>query len=67
MADMKRFAAAVLLLIAAFAAIEERIRANTEAVLDASRRRGVRPREAATELATERVRRAMQTRRFSVY
>jgi glutamate dehydrogenase (NAD(P)+) len=52
---------------AAFAAIEERIRANTEAVLDASRRRGVRPREAAVTLASERVRRAMQTRRFSIF
>jgi glutamate dehydrogenase (NAD(P)+) len=52
---------------AAFAAIEERIRANTEAVLDASRRRSVRPREAAVALATERVRRAMQTRRFSIF
>ena len=52
---------------AAFAAIEERIRANTEAVLEASRRRGVLPREAAVDLASERVRRAMQTRRFSIF
>jgi glutamate dehydrogenase (NAD(P)+) len=52
---------------AAFAAIEERIRANTEAVLEAAQRRGVRPREAAVALASERVRRAMQTRRFSIF
>jgi glutamate dehydrogenase (NAD(P)+) len=52
---------------AAFAAIEERIRANTEAVIDAARRRNVRPREAAVALAGDRVRRAMQTRRFSIY
>jgi glutamate dehydrogenase (NAD(P)+) len=52
---------------AAFAAIEERIRANTQAVLDAVQKRGVRPREAAVALAAERVRRAMQTRRFSIF
>jgi glutamate dehydrogenase (NAD(P)+) len=52
---------------AAFAAIEERIRANTEVVLEAVQKRGVRPREAAVALATERVRRAMQTRRFSIF
>jgi glutamate dehydrogenase (NAD(P)+) len=52
---------------AAFAAIEERIRANTEAVLEAVQSRGVRPREAAVALASERVRRAMQTRRFDIF
>jgi glutamate dehydrogenase (NAD(P)+) len=52
---------------AAFAAIEERIRANTEAVLGAVQSRGVLPREAAVDLASERLRRAMQTRRFSIY
>ena len=52
---------------AAFAAIEERIRANTEAVLETSRRQGVRPREAAVALAVERVRRSMQARRFSIF
>jgi glutamate dehydrogenase (NAD(P)+) len=52
---------------AAFAAIEERVRANTEAVLEAARKRGVRPREAAVALASERVHRAMQTRRFSIF
>jgi glutamate dehydrogenase (NAD(P)+) len=52
---------------AAFAAIEERIRANTEAVLEASARRGVLPRQAAVDLAAERVRRAMATRRWSIF
>jgi glutamate dehydrogenase (NAD(P)+) len=52
---------------AAFAAIEEKIRANTAAVLDAVRARGVSPRQAATELATERVKRAMGYRRFSIF
>jgi glutamate dehydrogenase (NAD(P)+) len=51
---------------AAFDAIEERIRANTEAVLEAAARRQVLPRSAALELATERVRAAMATRRFRV-
>jgi glutamate dehydrogenase (NAD(P)+) len=52
---------------AAFAAIAERIRHNTEAVLQAARRRGVLPRQAAVELAGERVRRAMATRRWSIF
>jgi glutamate dehydrogenase (NAD(P)+) len=52
---------------AAFAAIEERIRANVEAVLEAARRRSVLPREAAVDLALERVRRVMATRRFSIF
>ena len=51
---------------AAFSAIEEKIRVNTMAVLDAVRARGVSPRQAATELATERVKRAMSYRRFSI-
>jgi glutamate dehydrogenase (NAD(P)+) len=51
---------------AAFAAIEEKIRTNTTAVLDAVRARGVSPRQAAMELVTERVKRAMSSRRFSI-
>lgn len=51
---------------AAFAAIEEKIRANTGAVLDAVRANGVSPRRAALELATARVKRAMSYRRFSI-
>jgi len=49
---------------AAFQAIEEKIRANTAAVLDAASRRGMLPREAARELASERVVAAMALRRF---
>jgi glutamate dehydrogenase (NAD(P)+) len=52
---------------AAFAAIAERIRHNTEAVLQAARRQGVLPRQAAVELACGRVRRAMATRRWSIF
>ena len=50
---------------AAFAAIEERIRSNTEAVLDATTARRITPRAAARELATRRVTEAMTYRRFS--
>jgi glutamate dehydrogenase (NAD(P)+) len=52
---------------AAFDAIEERICANTEAVLADSRRRGVLPGQAAVELATARVRKAMTLRRWSIF
>lgn len=52
---------------AAFAAIEERIRDNTEQVLVAAERAGVVPRRAAEELALSRVRRAMATRRWSLF
>jgi glutamate dehydrogenase (NAD(P)+) len=47
----------------AFAVIEEKIRANTRAVLERVSA-GVLPRAAAIELATQRVRRAMQWRRW---
>jgi len=52
---------------AAFRAIEERIRANTEAVLADAARRGVPTRRAAVDLAVARVRRAMDTRRWSIF
>ena len=52
---------------AAFDAIAERVRANTEQVLRESERRGVLPREAAVDLAVSRVRRAMGWRRWSVF
>jgi glutamate dehydrogenase (NAD(P)+) len=52
---------------AAFAAIEEKIRANTAAVLDAAKARRIRPRQAALDLATGRIRQAMSYRRFSVF
>jgi glutamate dehydrogenase (NAD(P)+) len=50
---------------AAFAAIEEKVRANTGAVLDAVRARRVSPRRAAIDLAIAQVKRAMSYRRFS--
>ncbi len=50
----------------AFQAIEEKIRANTEAVLAAARVRGCAPRTAAVELAQRRVYSAMELRRFSI-
>ncbi len=52
---------------AAFDAIQERIRANTEAVLRDSRSRGVLPAQAAIDLATTRVRAAMALRRWSIF
>jgi glutamate dehydrogenase/leucine dehydrogenase len=48
----------------AFAAIDEKIRANMEAVLTEVERTRVAPRAAATALALARVRRAGQTRRW---
>lgn len=52
---------------AAFAAIAEKVSANTEAVLAAAQARGIPPREAAFELAVKRVKKAMSARRFSVF
>ena len=52
---------------AAFDAIAERIRANTAAVLESAKQRRVLPRQAAVDLARERVRRAMATRRWSIF
>ena len=49
---------------AALALIDEKIRANIEAMLEEVRRTGALPRIAALSLATERVRRAMRTRRW---
>jgi glutamate dehydrogenase (NAD(P)+) len=49
---------------AAFAYIDERIRANTRAVLEASRRDGAVSRRAALALAERRVRAAADTRRW---
>ena len=49
---------------AALALIDEKIRANTEAVLDEVKRTGALPRTAAMLLATERVERAMRIRRW---
>lgn len=49
---------------AAFAAIEEKIRANTAALLQAVRSSGALPRAAALALAKARIARAMATRRW---
>ena len=51
---------------AAFEAIAEKIRANTEAVLNESKGRQVLPRQAAVDLAEGRVRKAMLYRRFNL-
>jgi glutamate dehydrogenase (NAD(P)+) len=50
----------------AFDAIAEKIRANTAAVLGEAAARRVLPREAAVELATRGVRKAMGRRRFGI-
>jgi glutamate dehydrogenase (NAD(P)+) len=50
----------------AFEAIAERIRANTEEILREVGERNVMPREAATAIATGRVKEAMSYRRFSL-
>lgn len=49
----------------AFQAIEQKVRSNSRAVLEASRDRGLSPRQAAHDLAQERVRKAMALRRWS--
>ncbi len=49
---------------AAFAAIDDKIRANTRAMLDQAATAGVLPREAALALARARIERAMRTRRW---
>jgi glutamate dehydrogenase (NAD(P)+) len=51
---------------AVFQAIEEKIRANTEAVLGRVKEEGIPPRAAAVNLALERVHAAMKTRRFAI-
>jgi glutamate dehydrogenase (NAD(P)+) len=51
---------------AAFAAIEEKTRANTRSLLEAVKAGGLLPRAAAMELAAARVKTAMSYRRFSI-
>ncbi len=53
--------------MAAFESIEEKLRRNTEQVLEDAARKKILPRSAAEALATERVRKAMTTRRWSVF
>jgi glutamate dehydrogenase (NAD(P)+) len=52
---------------AAFEAIEERIRRNTEEVLQSARRHDVSPRRAAVDLTRQRLETAMKTRRWSSF
>jgi glutamate dehydrogenase (NAD(P)+) len=52
---------------AAFESIEEKLRRNTQLVLDRMKEEGVLPRQAAIEMATERVIKAMSFRRFSLF
>ncbi|MGB5307299.1 MAG: Glu/Leu/Phe/Val dehydrogenase [Arenicellales bacterium] len=52
---------------AALEAIEEKLRRNTAQVLEASRREQILPREAAMELAMQRIDRAMSFRRYSLF
>jgi glutamate dehydrogenase (NAD(P)+) len=47
--------------------IEEKLRRNTEQVLERARAGKILPRQAAVELAEERVRRAMSLRRWSIF
>ena len=51
---------------AVFQVIEQKIRANTEEVLRRAKGAGSMPRDAALEIATERVRTAMTTRRWGL-
>jgi glutamate dehydrogenase (NAD(P)+) len=52
---------------AAFQTIEEKLRRNTEQVLETVKRKQILPREAALDLATERVKKAMSFRRYSLF
>lgn len=52
---------------AAFDAIAERVSQNTTQTLERARAGGVPPREAASQMAIERVRSAMSMRRFSIF
>jgi glutamate dehydrogenase (NAD(P)+) len=51
---------------AVFQSIEEKIRTNVESVLGVAVERQISPRQAAVQLATERVREAMTSRRFHI-
>lgn len=51
----------------AFDAIAEKVQANTEAVLSASRSQGRTPRDTATQMAIDRLREASALRRFGIY
>ena len=48
-------------------AIEEKLRRNTELVLETAKQEQILPRQAAMEMATERVRKAMHFRQYSLF
>ena len=52
---------------AALATIEEKLRRNTEMVLATSKSQGILPRQAAMDLALQRVKKAMSFRRWSLF
>ena len=52
---------------AVFDAIEEKLRRNTELVLETAKQEQILPRQAAMEMATERVRKAMHFRQYSLF
>lgn len=52
---------------AALAAIEEKIRRNTELVFTRAKAENIEPRQVAIEMAVERVKKAMSYRRFSTF
>jgi glutamate dehydrogenase (NAD(P)+) len=52
---------------AVFDEIAERVGTNTRHVLEASVSRGTPPREVATQRSVQRIRRAMATRRWSIF
>jgi glutamate dehydrogenase (NAD(P)+) len=52
---------------AATQAIEEKISRNTEKIMEISRKKNIQPREAAIEMASERIKKAMSYRRWSLF
>jgi glutamate dehydrogenase (NAD(P)+) len=52
---------------AAFQAIEEKLRRNTRLVLEEAASRGILPREAAVDLALQRLKKSMSYRRWSLF
>jgi glutamate dehydrogenase (NAD(P)+) len=52
---------------AAFQAIEEKLRRNTKQMLEGATTKGIQPREAAADLAMQRLKKAMSYRRWSLF
>ena len=52
---------------AAFQTIEEKIRSNTERIIEDSKKSGISPRDAGLRMAIERIRQAMNSRRFRTF